>query len=118
MIICTHFCNGKTHDFNLFKKSKLPLRPATRVIVDTGYIGIKNTHHLCELPEKRSKHHPLTDTAKRFNRTLSSIRALNENVIGCIKRFRIISERYRNRRRRFALRFNLIAGLYNYELGA
>ncbi|MEG3991284.1 IS5/IS1182 family transposase, partial [Microcoleus sp. S28C3] len=24
--------------------------------------------------------------------------------------------RYRNRRRRFGLRFNLIAGIYNYEL--
>ncbi|MBD2002270.1 IS5/IS1182 family transposase, partial [Trichocoleus sp. FACHB-40] len=24
--------------------------------------------------------------------------------------------RYRNRRKRFGLRFNLIAGLYNYEL--
>ncbi|MGI8656137.1 MAG: IS5/IS1182 family transposase, partial [Pyrinomonadaceae bacterium] len=31
--------------------------------------------------------------------------------------FRIVSERYRNRRRRYGLRFNLIAGLYNYELG-
>lgn len=26
------------------------------------------------------------------------------------------TERYRNRRQRFSLRFNLIAGLYNYEL--
>ncbi|MBD1856145.1 IS5/IS1182 family transposase, partial [Leptolyngbya sp. FACHB-1624] len=26
------------------------------------------------------------------------------------------SERYRNRRKRFGLRFNLIAGLLNYEL--
>jgi hypothetical protein len=25
-------------------------------------------------------------------------------------------ERYRNRRKRFSLRFNLIAGLYNFEL--
>jgi len=30
--------------------------------------------------------------------------------------FRIITDRYRNRRRRFALRFSLIAGIYNYEL--
>jgi hypothetical protein len=27
-----------------------------------------------------------------------------------------LSERYRNRRKRFGLRLNLIAGLYNYEL--
>ncbi|NEQ87781.1 MAG: IS5/IS1182 family transposase, partial [Moorea sp. SIO2I5] len=26
------------------------------------------------------------------------------------------SERYRNRRKRFGLRFNLIAAIYNYEL--
>jgi hypothetical protein len=27
-----------------------------------------------------------------------------------------LSERYRNRRKRFALRFNLIAAIYNLEL--
>ena len=27
------------------------------------------------------------------------------------------TQRYRNRRKRFGLRFNLIVGLYNYELG-
>jgi len=39
-----------------------------------------------------------------------------EHVIGWIKRFRIIADRYRNRRKRFGLRFKLIAGIYNYEL--
>jgi len=39
-----------------------------------------------------------------------------ENVIRSLKIFRILSERYRNRRKRFSLRFNLIAGLYNFEL--
>ena len=39
-------------------------------------------------------------------------RVLNENVIGCLNRFKILSDRYRNRRKRFALRFTLIAGIY------
>ncbi len=39
-----------------------------------------------------------------------------EHVIRSLKIFRILSERYRNRRRRFALRFNLIAAIYNFEL--
>ncbi len=47
---------------------------------------------------------------------MSSERVLNENVIGVIKRFKIIADRYRNRRKRFGLRFNLIAGIYNMEL--
>ncbi len=46
----------------------------------------------------------------------SSKRVLNENVIGIVKRFRVLAEKYRNRRKRFHLRFNLIAGIYNFEL--
>ena len=53
---------------------------------------------------------------KKNNRDLSSKRVLNENVIGMLKRFKIIADKYRNRRKRFGLRFNLIAGIYNYEL--
>jgi hypothetical protein len=47
---------------------------------------------------------------------ISSERVVNENVIGSLKRFKIISDRYRNRRKRFGLRFNLIAGIHNYEI--
>jgi hypothetical protein len=32
-----------------------------------------------------------------------------------LKIFRILAEKYRNRRRRFGLRLNLIAGIINYE---
>jgi hypothetical protein len=53
---------------------------------------------------------------KKKNRELSSQRVLNENVIGMVKRFKIIAVRYRNRRKRFGLRFNLIAEIYNFEL--
>lgn len=35
---------------------------------------------------------------------------LNENVIGSLKWFKIVSDRYRNKRKRFSLRFNLIKG--------
>jgi len=52
-----------------------------------------------------------------MNRNIASERALNENVIGSLKRFKILSDRYRNRRKRFGLRFNLIAGIYNLEVG-
>ncbi|KJV55040.1 transposase [Orientia tsutsugamushi str. Kato PP] len=39
-----------------------------------------------------------------------------ENVIAMLKRFKIIADKYRNRRKRFGLRFNLISGIYNFEL--
>ena len=37
-------------------------------------------------------------------------------VPGAVVRFKIIADRYRNRRRRFGLRFFLIAAIYNKEL--
>ena len=68
------------------------------------------------MPKKRSRGKPLTKDEKRTNQGISSERALNENVIGRLKRFKILSDKYRNRRKRFGLRFNLIAGIQNWEL--
>jgi hypothetical protein len=59
---------------------------------------------------------PLNAEDKAKNRKISSERVTNEHAIGFIKRFKILSERYRNRRKRFGLRFNLIAGICNFEL--
>ena len=68
------------------------------------------------MPKKKTKKNPLTKEDKEANRELSSQRVLNEHVIGMVKRFKIVSDKYRNRRKRFGLRFNLIAGICNYEL--
>ena len=86
------------------------------MLTDSGYQGMQKIHSKTQMPKKRSKKNPLTQEDKKANRQLSSNRVLNENVIGNLKRFKIISDRYRNRRKRFSLRFNLIAGIYNLEL--
>ena len=116
MIICTNFCNGKKHDFKLFRDSKVRWVQNIQGIVDSGYTGIKKLQSTSLLPKKRSRSQPLTKEEKRTNRNISSERILNENVIGRLKRFKILSDKYRNRRKRFGLRFNLIAGIHNREL--
>jgi len=85
-------------------------------ITDSGYTGIKKLQKNSRLPKKSSKKKPLTTEEKKQNRAISSERVVNENVIGSLKRFKIVSDRYRNRRKRFGLRFNLIAGIHNFEL--
>ena len=86
------------------------------VKTDTGYQGIKKFHPNSILPKKRSRKNPLTPEDREFNHEISSERVTNEHVIGFIKRYKIVSERYRNRRKRFSLRFNLIAGICNSEV--
>lgn len=115
-VICTAFTKGKRHDFRLFKECKTKIHPAIKVITDTGYQGIQKLHIKSELPKKKTKKIPLTKEDKKRNQELASERVPNENVIGMIKRFKIIADKYRNRRKRFRLRFNLIAAIYNMEL--
>jgi len=49
---------------------------------------------------QKSKNHPLTAEQKLFNRELSRERIVIENINAKIKTFKIMSERYRNRRKR------------------
>jgi len=114
-IIATSFSNGKRHDFRLFKESKTRIHPEIIAQTDTGYTGITKFHAKSLLPKKRRKKQKLTKEEKIFNRKVSSDRVLNEQVIGFIKRFKIVADRYRNRRKRFGLRFNLICGICNFD---
>lgn len=115
-IICVHTSTGKTHDFKVLKDSKLPIKVDTLVATDSGYQGLQELHAKTELPKKKSKNKPLSKADKKANYLLAAKRVFNEQVNGVIKVFKVIAEKYRNRRKRFNLRFNLIAGIYNFEL--
>ena len=103
------------HDFKLFKKSKLPLKENTSVEVDLGYIGIDKIHKKCEIPVKKPKNGEISQEDKELNHIKSSSRIIIEQVNAKIKVFQIFSQKYRNRRKRFKLRFNLICGLINFD---
>ena len=87
-----------------------------QVLADKGYQGLGRYHTNSCIPHKKPRNSQLTKKHKRENKEQSRRRVRVENVIRHLKIFRILSSRYRNRRKRFSLRFNLIAGLYNYEL--
>jgi hypothetical protein len=122
-IMATAFAKGKTHYFKLYKNSKVHFKQSTNAITDSGYQGIASIHTNSTVPIKRQKKEKgksrilLTKAQRQHNHQLASDRILNEHVIGALKRFRIIAERYRNRRKRFGLRFKLIAGIYNLQVG-
>ena len=114
-IISLAIANGKKHDFQLFKASRVHARAETTLEADTGYQGLAQMHANSLLPKKRSRNHPLSKQERKENREISRKRIFVEHAIRFIKRFRILSERYRNRRKRFALRFSLIAGICNFD---
>jgi len=114
-VICTNFIHGKRHDFRLFKQSGVRFQASTQVLTDSGYQGLQKIHAKSQLPKKKPRKRQLTKEERRANKAIASQRVLNENVIGRLKCFKIISDKYRNRHKRFGLRFNLIASIYNFE---
>ncbi|NJO31126.1 MAG: IS5 family transposase [Richelia sp. SL_2_1] len=117
-IICLDHSKGKTHDFKLFKKSDVKFHKLLKVIADKGYQGITKLHNLSQTPIKKPRGGRLTKSQKKYNRELNRLRIAVEHVNRRLKIFKILSYPYRNRHRRFGLRTNLIAGIYNYELAA
>ncbi|MFH4387287.1 transposase family protein, partial [Lactobacillus helveticus] len=66
---------------------------------------------------KSSKKKPLTQQDRELSqRFVSSIRIKVEHVFGKVKAYKIFSTTYRNHRRRFNLRMNLICGIISQEL--
>ena len=115
-VICTAVDKGKTHDFKLLKRSRLPFVSSQLCLADRGYQGFTKRHAGACTPTKKSCKQLLPKAEKQHNWALARLRVRVEHVIRRFKIFRIFAGRYRNRRKRFGLRLNLIAGLLNYEL--
>jgi transposase len=115
-VICVRCEKGRVHDFRLWKESKIRLNKEIEILGDKGYQGIQKLHQNSQIPHKKKKKEKLSKEQKKANRQLSQRRIVIEHIHRRLKIFRILSSRYRNRRRRFGLRLNLIAGIYNYEL--
>lgn len=115
VIICTFFGKGRQHDFKLFQASGMHFHPDTKSLQDKGYQGIQKLHRQSEVPIKKPKGGQLTPEAKAYNRALARERIGIEHVNRRLKTFRILAGCYRNRRRRYGLRCNLVAAIFNLE---
>ena len=105
-----------TKPFELLK-CNLHLVPSNSfILADKGYQGIYAVYPNSLLPCKAKKACVLDPVLRTYNREIHKIRIGIEHVFGILKTFKILAECYRNRGKRFGLRFNSIAGIYNLEL--
>lgn len=90
--------------------------PEQLYLADKGYQGLARLHSSSCTPTKKPRKTMLDKFERQHNRLLARLRVVAEHINRRLKIFRILAERYRNRRRRFGLRFNLIAAILNFEL--
>lgn len=115
-ILRIHITQGKTHDKKLYDNSDLHIHKNTKKRMDSWYQWVQQKESNVIIPQKSSKKHPLTKEEKQENREKSKLRIPVEHTMGRIKQFKITAHPYRNRRKRFWLRMNLICWILNYEL--
>ena len=112
-ILDTAHTPGSAHDLTLLRAQNPHLRPDVWVVADSGYQGLAKAHPQTCLRRKKPRGKELSPDDKTHNRSLGRFRMPVEHVIRSLKVWRIVKETYRNRRKRFSLRFKLIAGLVN-----
>ncbi|MFQ6120592.1 MAG: transposase family protein [Methanosarcinales archaeon] len=111
---------GSIHDYKLFKMTKTGERlPRDKpCYLDKGYQGAQKDYPDLRLfiPKKANRWHKLTKKDKEFNKVLHQIRVKVEHSILKCKRFKILSQIYRHSLRDYSQRFQVIAGIINFQL--
>jgi len=108
---------GREHDFTIFKRTFRWADPDMCILGDSGFQGIYNLHENSWIPHKKPKGGKLNKIQKAENKLQSSYRMCVEHAIRYIKRFKILSSRYRNKRKRRGLRVSLLSGICNFMMG-
>lgn len=117
ILVLTPTKSGKTHDKKLLDKSGFVNNIPKEITkwFDTGFLGVITDNIM--MPKKKPKRGELTLDEKLENKTISGIRVLSEHAACGIKRFRIISDIFRNHIAGLDDKAMLIAcGLWNYHL--
>ena len=107
---------GSRHDLTI-RRAGPPLPKHARGYADGAYQGYDKDHPDLDIPYKKPKGGELTAEETDYNRGLGSFRVAIEHRIGRTKRFRILSDRYRNPRHTHHTKTSIIAGLVNVEAG-
>ena len=106
---------GKEHDFHLFKRTFEGSPDNITYTADLGYIGINKITN-GNTPYKKSKKHPLTEKEEEYNKELAKERIYIEHTNSWIKRFKILSTKFRNNLKYFASFAVLVCALFNLDI--
>jgi hypothetical protein len=109
---------GKRHDYDVYKNNHPVIPPQVVNVLDLGYLGVETDfpEQLSALPFKRKRNHSLSEEEKEYNRIHAKKRIVIEHTICQFKKYRIMSEIFRNKLRKYNRISDIVAGLVNYRI--
>ena len=107
---------GSIHDFKLRKQSDHIPR-SSRVLADSGYQGLQHIHKKAKIPIKKPEKKELGRMPKLYNKILSKKRVYVEHKLCEVKRFNILGQKYRNNKKKYGIKMNIISGFINMKNG-
>jgi DDE superfamily endonuclease/Helix-turn-helix of DDE superfamily endonuclease len=114
----TGYKKGRRHDYDIYKKSH-PVTPKKVVnVFDLGYLGVENDFpdQLSSLPYRKKRSMELSQDEINFNQEHAKKRIVIEHTICRLKKYRIMSEIFRNRLRKYNKISDIVSGLVNYRI--
>lgn len=109
---------GRKHDYDIYKNNH-PVTPQQVVnVIDLGYFGVETDfpEQLSALPCKRKRNQILSQEEIDYNIIHSKKRIVIEHAICRLKKYRILSDVFRNKLRKHNNVSDIVTGLINYRI--
>ncbi len=110
-----HHKKGRRHDYDVYKNNH-PFTPKQVVnVIDLAYLSVETDfpEQLSALPYKRKRNCELSAEEKGYNKIHSKKRIVIEHTICRLKKFRIMSDIFRNNFRKHNKVSDIVSGLVN-----
>ncbi len=114
----TNHKKGRRHDYDIYKKNR-PVTPKQVVnVFDLGYLGVgKDFPDLqSSMPNRKKRKQDLSQEEKGYNQNHSRERMVIEHTICRMKKYRIMSDVFRNSLKKHDKVSDIVSGLVNYRI--
>ena len=109
---------GRRHDYDVYKENH-PLTPKDVLnVFDLGYLGVEKDfpEQMSSIPIRKKRQQHLSQQERERNKSHSIKRIVIEHTICRLKKYRIMSDVFRNKLRKYNRISDIVAGLVNYRI--
>ena len=109
---------GRRHDYDIYKENHPSTPKDVLNVFDLGYLGVETDYpgQPSSIPIRKKKNIELSQEEKEYNKNHSKKRIVIEHTICRLKKYRIMSDIFRNKLRKYNRISDIVTGLINYRI--